>query len=220
MTVEKILLNSSVTLYVNDTIAYNITVHNTGDCVLGNIAVVEKYDAGELKYIGYYGPGWSVGSDKRTFTYNGNLTVKGNLTFTIYFKALTNGTIVNNVTAKSNVTNETPGNNTTYVNPICDLVISKTVNVSSIYVGDNVEWTVAVVNVGPSVAKDVFVKDVLPEGVVIISSHVDVGKFNESTRIWEIGDLKVNDPVSLVLVTQILIEGNITNIVTVNTTTN
>ena len=220
MTVQKISLNSTVTLYVNDTIAYNITVTNTGDCVLGDITVVEKYDASELEYVGYSGAGWSVGDDKRTFTYNGDLAVKGNLTFTIYFKALTTGTIVNNVTAKSNVTNETPGNNTTDVKPICDVQISKLVNASSVLVGESVEWTVTVVNVGPSVAEDVVVRDTLPEGVKIISSHVDVGKFDEDTRIWEIGNLDVNKPVSLVLVTKIEIDGNITNVVHVSTTTN
>jgi len=220
MTVQKISLNSTVTVYVNDTIAFNITVTNTGDCVLGDITVVEKYDASELEYVGYSGEGWSVGSDNRTFTYDGDLKVKGNLTFTVYFKALTNGTIVNNVTAKSNVTNETPGNNTTDVKPICDVQISKLVNASSILVGESVEWTVTVVNVGPSVADDVVVRDTLPEGVKIISSHVDVGEFNEDTRIWEIGNLDVNKPVSLVLVTKIEIDGNITNVVHVSTTTN
>ena len=66
---------------------------------------------------------------------------------------------------------------------------------------------------------DVEVKDTLPEGVVIISSHPSVGKFNEDTRIWKIGELKANDPVFLILITQVLREGNITNIVSVNTTT-
>ena len=37
--------------------------------------------------------------------------------------------------------------------------------------------------------------------------------------VWEIGNLDVNNTVSLVLVTKVVVEGNITNVVIVNTST-
>ena len=52
------------------------------------------------------------------FVYQGVLGVGEDSVFTVWFKALTNGTLVNNVTARSNVTDDTPGNNTTFMSAV------------------------------------------------------------------------------------------------------
>ena len=51
---------------------------------------------------------WSS-EDNKTFVYGKDLARGANATFTVYFKALINGTLVNNVTARSNLTNDTNG---------------------------------------------------------------------------------------------------------------
>ncbi|MBP3791848.1 MAG: Cna B-type domain-containing protein, partial [Methanobrevibacter sp.] len=125
----------------------------------------------------------------------------------------------------SNYTSEiTQVSNGTFViknthNPICDLVISKYVNATKVFVNDTVEWNITLVNKGPSHAVGVVVNDTLPDGLKIVSSSVTAGRFDEKTRIWKIDALDVNHPVFLILVTQVVTNGTFTNVVVVNSTT-
>ena len=73
------------------------------------------------------------------------------------------------------------------------------------------------VNHGPSAAKDVKVYDILPDGLKLVKVNPSVGTY--ANGIWTIGDLSVNDAVSLELTTQAEKLGIITNIAVVNTTT-
>ena len=221
-----LIINKTVNasrVYVNDTVEWTITVINVGPSTAENVKVKDTLPEGAV-IVGYDDS--SAGrfyNETRTWEI-GELKVNEPVSLVLVTKMFTEGNktnivVVNTTTTESNYTNN-KANNTTVVDPICDLIINKTVNASSVYVGDSVEWTITVVNVGPSTAEDVKVKDILPEGVII--TKIDdsaAGRFDNGTRTWEIGELKVNEPVSLVLVTKVLTEGNITNIVVVNTTT-
>ena len=134
MTVVKVSLNITDFVVINGTVAFNITVTNTGDCVLGNITVAEVFSDEEFEFIRFVGPGWSS-DDNKLFKYANDLEVNGNVTFTIFFKALTNGTLVNNVTARSNVTNDTNDtDNVTVYSP------NMTVVKVSLNITDFVHW--------------------------------------------------------------------------------
>ena len=67
--VDKIYLNTTDFIKVNDTVAFNITVNNTGDKPLVNITLHEIYNSDELEYICH--------SDNTTW-------IKNNNTFTYY----------------------------------------------------------------------------------------------------------------------------------------
>ena len=145
------------------------------------------------------------------------------VTLKLVTKALTLGNktnivVVNTTTNETNKTNN-EANNTTAVNPACDLAISKTVNATSVYINELVEWNITVTNIGLVPAMDVVVKDNLPQGLKVINATPSVGKFDMKTGIWSIGEVKNNTSVFLVLVTQVLSDGQKTNIVVVNTTT-
>uniref|UniRef100_UPI0025EEFD68 Cna B-type domain-containing protein n=1 Tax=uncultured Methanobrevibacter sp. TaxID=253161 RepID=UPI0025EEFD68 len=51
MTVEKVSLNGTDFVVINDTVAFNITVVNTGDCDLHNVTVTDVYSGSELVYV-------------------------------------------------------------------------------------------------------------------------------------------------------------------------
>ena len=99
------------------------------------------------------------------------------------------------------------------------MAITKAVNCTKCYVSDLVEWNITVVNLGPHNATNVIVKDILPKGMKLINYRVSVGNFNEVIGEWSIGTLEKDTPVSLVLVTEVLVDGTFINIATVNTTT-
>ena len=67
--IDKTYLNTTDFITVNDTVAFNITVNNTGDKPLVNITIKEIYNSTELEYIGH--------SDNKTW-------IKNNDTFTFY----------------------------------------------------------------------------------------------------------------------------------------
>ena len=219
MTVQKVTIDQEV--YVGNTSRFTIVVENTGDCVLDKVYVVDTdYDHSGLAYRKYENGSrnWNYDDDGK-WTLIGTLAVGEKANFTVWFEVLTNGTFVNNVTAGSNLTNETNGTNNTTGKPICDLGIIKIVNTSNCNIGDLVEWNITIINHGPSAASDVIVKDVLPKGLELVDYKVDVGNFTKGINEWSVGTLEKDTPVSLILVTKVLIDGTFLNIATVNTTT-
>ncbi|WP_405266951.1 Cna B-type domain-containing protein, partial [Methanobrevibacter sp.] len=215
MTVEKISLNKTVLR--GDNTEFIIVVTNTGNCNLTNVKVTEIFNDNELRYINH--------TNKESWTKSGNvfnyihaLEPNASANFTITFKTLVNGTLINKVNASSNETDNKTGNNTTDVKPVCDLEITKLVNASEVFVNDMVEWSIIVKNNGPNTAENVIVRDTLPDNVEF--SVPENCKVEGNTLIWNIGEVRPNESVSLVIVTKLLAEGQFDNFVSVNTTTN
>ena len=94
------------------------------------------------------------------------------------------------------------------VNPIADLDIIKLVNVSDANYLDLVEWTLIVTNHGPNDASNVFVSDIVPEGLAIVDVFGD-GFYSDS--IWDIGDLANGESRQLTIVCKIHATGRFTN---------
>ena len=215
MTVEKITVNRTVT--IGENVVFTIVVTNTGDCNLTDVFVEEKEHEG-LEFVGYSDvEGKWTTKDNKIFYLEGKLSKVAS--FNITFKTTKLGNLTNVVVAGSNKTENKTTNNNTTVNPICDVVITKKVNASSIFVNETVEWTIVVVNKGLSVAENVIVNDTLPKGVIIIGELPNGGKQVGDNIIWELGNLDMNEPVTLKFVTKITVEGNNTNLVSVNSTT-
>ncbi|MBR6993452.1 MAG: DUF11 domain-containing protein, partial [Methanobrevibacter sp.] len=215
MTVEKISLNKTV-LIGNNT-EFIIVVTNTGDCNLTNVKVTEIYDDKELRYIKHTNEeSWTKSGN--VFNYKGVLAPNESVNFTITFKTLVNGTLINKVNASSNETDNKTGNNTTDVKPVCDLEISKLVNTSNVFVNDMVEWSIIVKNYGPNTAENVIVRDILPDNIEFVVPKDCEIKGND--LIWNIGKLGPNESKTLKLITKLLAEGQFDNFVSVNTTTN
>ena len=113
----------------------------------------------------------------------GNLDPKstpstGRATMTYRITATEGMDIDNVAVARSDTPDPQPGNNTVTVpltfTAVADLSIVKTAPASR-DAGTNLTWTINVGNTGPSTAKNVVVKDVLPPGVDYISATVTTG---------------------------------------------
>ena len=200
-----------------DVITWTVTVTNNGPDVAVNVKVTDKLPAGLIFQgsDGDYNPAtglWIVGDLANGESRSLVITTLVNIT---------NKTIENVANATSDTPgNNTPGNNTTNVGPIADLAIVKFTYDSPTTYDDVVEWTIHVTNNGPDVAKDVYVKDVLPKGVLYYSHVNDVGLYDPNKGIWHIGDMKNGDFHYLSIITTVkIIEGNITNVAVVNSST-
>jgi uncharacterized repeat protein (TIGR01451 family) len=205
---------------VGENVTFVIVVTNTGDCNLTDVVVYEIYKVTEYELVKFIDDTHKWTNSSNVFTYNGNLTPGSSANFTLVFKTLVNGTLINMVNATSNQTGNKTANNNTTVGEVCDLVVVKEVNATSIFVNETVEWTITVKNNGPNTAKNVIVNDTLPDGVIVIGELPRGGKQTGNNIVWELGDLAANaDPIVLKFITRITVEGNNTNFVVVNTTT-
>jgi uncharacterized repeat protein (TIGR01451 family) len=71
---------------------------------------------------------------------------------------------------------------------IADLAITKTVDEYRPNVGDLVQFTIELRNLGPSTATNVVVSDILPSGLEFVSAN-PAAAYDEATGLWTIGSL-------------------------------
>ena len=203
-----------------DSVTWTITLTNYGNYTAKNVIVIDSIPSGLI----FVSASPTSGSYQFGVWTIDELKVNETATLTIITKVsetkeanLTNIVVVylNDTNPYNNIANDT-----ITVHPICDVEISKIANVSDVYSGDSVTWTIAVVNHGPSWANDVVVNDVLPEGLELTSYEASVGTF--ANGVWTIGNLESSKSVTLTLVTKIKATTavNITNSVNVTTTSN
>jgi uncharacterized repeat protein (TIGR01451 family)/LPXTG-motif cell wall-anchored protein len=55
--------------------------------------------------------------------------------------------------------------------------------------GDNVTFLVTVDNLGPDIAEDVFLSDLLPAGLTFVSAQPSLGSYDAVTGVWSVGDM-------------------------------
>ena len=206
-------LVSQATSRANDIITWTIIVKNNGPDTAVNAVVSDKLPSGVV-YV----------SDDSNGAYNHNTGVwkLGNLakgkSKVLHIKTKVIGTN-RTITNFANVTSDTPDpdesnnkdNNTTKVGPVADLMIIKDVNKDTVKVGDKVEFTIVVRNLGPDTAVNTRAYDVLPDGLKLISFKVSRGTYDPVTGIWNIGDMAKGDSATLSIVAKALVVGEIVN---------
>ncbi|WP_407409737.1 CARDB domain-containing protein, partial [Methanobrevibacter sp.] len=206
---------SNVSAHKGDSISWTITVTNNGPDAAVNVVVNDVIPAG-LIYNGvisvddgsFDGEVWAVDeiASGDTLVLVINTTVD-----------TTNVTIPNvvNVTSDTYDPNETNNNasNSTYVPPEADLKIIKLVSNASAHKGDNITWTIVVINHGPDTAVNVRVNETIPDGLVLVT---EFGKDVYDGSVWYAGDIASGENATLTFVTQISTTNvNITNVVNV-----
>ncbi|SKB49923.1 conserved repeat domain-containing protein, partial [Sphingobacterium nematocida] len=87
------------------------------------------------------------------------------------------------------------------VAPRSDLEVTKSINNNTPAIGDNVTFTVSVVNNGPDAAANVNVTDKLPSGYTYLSSTPSQGSYDPITGVWTIGNLSNGAPAVTLTVT-------------------
>ena len=137
---------------------------------------------------------------------------------TIKARAIRDGSItidgiVSSQQKDSNITNNY-AELTLNVHSLVDLKVKVTSNDTNPFVGDEIEYTITVVNNGPSNGTGIIVNDKLPEGVTYISDNGG-GRYDPNTGVWTIDSLKDNESKTLIIKVKVNKAGEITNIVNV-----
>lgn len=87
--------------------------------------------------------------------------------------------------------------------PEADLSIIKTVSNPAPQNGEQIQYTIVLNNAGPGAAENIRISDVLPAGVVYVSSAPTVGSFDTDTDLWTVPVLAANASATLVITARV-----------------
>jgi uncharacterized repeat protein (TIGR01451 family) len=176
---------------VGNNITYTITVTNNGPSDAQSLSLSDAVPANTTLVSITTPAGWTRtdavpagGTGTLTFT-RPTLAASASSMFTVVVNVTAgtaNGTTITNTANVSSTTADpTPGNNsataTTQVQSNADLAISKSrsPNTTSIDAGDNVTYTIQVINNGPAAATSVSFSDSVPSGLEVVSQTNPAG---------------------------------------------
>ena len=200
---------SNATPNVGSNITFTITATNNGPSAATAVTVNDVLPSGYTFVSAtpsagtWTAPNWAVG----------NLANNGSATLSIVATVKASGSYANTATISGGQTDPTPGNNSSTSTPVpvanADLVVVKSVNNASPNVGENVTFTIAASNNGPSAATSVVVNDVLSSGYTFVSATPSTGTW--SAPNWTIGNLTSGGSASLSIVATVKSSGNYAN---------
>ncbi|HRK73397.1 MAG TPA: DUF11 domain-containing protein, partial [Rhodothermales bacterium] len=211
---------NNATPVVGENVAFTVTVQNKGPQNATNVQVSDFLPNG-MEYVSSSSSvgGYNAATGSWVI---GNLAVNQSVALQIVAKANATGTNCAEVSRASEMdVDSQPGNNSTNedddecrtitVQPRIDLELTKVVDNSIPKVGENITFTIRVVNRGPSNATGVAIKDLLPTGLTYVSNTPSVGTYVPATGVWAIGNMPVNAVENLLITAKVVAAGQIVN---------
>jgi len=210
-------IDSPDPVYAGENLTYTIDITNSGPSTASNVTMIDVLPAG-VTYV-------SASSTKGTCSHSGGqviciidtMDVSESATVTIIVTPTTPGSISNSVMVYGSENDPDISNNTaaqdTTVQASADLAVTKTGSADPVYVGNNLTYTVAVSNIGPSPATGVTMTDTLPAGVTYVSASSTKGTCSHSGDqvTCTIGPMAVNESATVTIIVTPTTPGIITN---------
>ncbi|MCL6267061.1 PKD domain-containing protein [Flagellimonas myxillae] len=207
---------------VNTNVVFTLTVSNSGPSDANNIVVTDLLPSG-YTYVsddsgGTYVDGtgiWTVGALANGGSSTLNITATVNPTGDF--------TNVAEITAADQPDIDSTPNNGLLAeddqdaagispNPLVDISVTKTADDLTPNVGDQIVFTVSVLNDGPNDATNVVVTDFLASGYEFVSAAPSTGVYEPLNGSWTIGNLANGGSETIVITANVLANGDYTNI--------
>ncbi len=179
----------------NSVLSYTVSVRNTGNTTLSNVAVRDIAVNGNLTNVTYSldGIAYQAWPSAGSITLPGVLNAGESRNLSLRGTAPASGIVLNTAYASATGVAEVASNTvsttvTAQQNPGFDVAVSKTVDKATPNAGEMVTYTITVRNVGAGTATNVVVNDKLPTGL----SYLPFGssaEYNAATGTWNVGTL-------------------------------
>jgi uncharacterized repeat protein (TIGR01451 family) len=186
---DLIVFKSGATnVYAGSNLTYTITLTNAGLSSATNAILTDTLPTGAT-FVSASGGG-SHSSGVVTWPTLAVFTNAATTNVTVTIIAPGNGPLTNYASATSSTTDTNSANNNgsatasrviTTVTPIADLVVAKSGS-DGMLAGNNLTYTIAVTNLGPSIASNVVVSDLLPTNTTFVSASG--GGTNGNGTVW------------------------------------
>ncbi|NIG56427.1 gliding motility-associated C-terminal domain-containing protein [Chitinophaga sp. Cy-1792] len=214
----QVTITPNGTQEVGNNISFDVVVKNNGpspattvrlDNVLlpAGYTFVSKSQAGYNSSLGTWDIGDLAAGNSVTLTLVGTLLPNAaSYDLNAHVSGLEDEVTLTNNTASTSMA----------VKQVADLAITKTVDNSAPEVGQTVNFTITVNNIGPSAASNVVVTETSPNGYIFNTITPSVGTYSNGT--WTIGTLAKGASVTLKINATVLPNGTYTNTASVTTT--
>lgn len=152
---------------------YQIVVRNAGPSTAHDVVIIDQLPEG-LSIVSVQAPGTCFREGLKVTCELGTLAPSSSNTATIDVLVRVDGatSLTNRVDVKSSTPDPDKDNNsaliTTDVKSVADVSIVKTAGREQVHVGEGVTYTLTASNAGPSVATDVVITDVIPDGMQLV----------------------------------------------------
>jgi uncharacterized repeat protein (TIGR01451 family) len=199
---------------IGDTVTLRITAVNQGPNVATGVQVTDRLPSG-LGFVssvvsqGAYNAttgGWDVG----------DLAVGTSATLDLTATIRSPGSIANLAikTAQTEIDPDTTNDSSSVTSdaaPAADLAVSMRVDRGAPAVGQNVTFTVRVINRGPNATNGASVTDLLAPGLTFVSASPSQGTYDAATGLWTVGALAPLAEAMLTMVAQVSQAGALVN---------
>jgi len=164
---------------VGATLTYTATVENLGPSPATRVLLVDVLPT-TLAYVSASSSQGTVDFQAGVLTANLELLPVGaSATVTLVATPLALGELTHSVAVNANEIDLKPGNNaataTVRVLPVADLALAKTADRPTAVVGQPLEYTLSVTNLGPDLAEGVVLQDPLPAGLTVLALAASQG---------------------------------------------
>ena len=205
---------------VGQPVTFNLVLSNTGATTATGIQVRDQLPTG-VSYLSSNASSGTFNSTTSIWSVN-SLAPGASTTLTVVGLVNAYGPLTGNaeiIAAGQTDIDSTPNNNNpneddqesvTIEDPRVDVSLNISAAPLSVAVGQNVTYTIAVSNTGPSDATGLNVGSPLPFGFAIDSVTASVGSYNAGTGVWSIGSLAAGGNAQLLLVAKPTSPGNAT----------
>jgi uncharacterized repeat protein (TIGR01451 family) len=207
---------------IDDALRYVIKVLNDGPQEAADVMVTDTLPA-ETVYEDATTTAGSCSERREIVTCDLDTLAAGDsVTITFETTAVGTGTATNRAWVGASVQDPDTENNfdiarTTIRGPQADLTISKLDQADPVNVGQNIVYTIDVLNLGPEEADGVIVTDAIPAGTTFVSATVSPGSCSESGGVvtCDVGRLPSGVGTTITLTLQANQAGQVTNTATV-----
>jgi uncharacterized repeat protein (TIGR01451 family) len=209
---------SDATPNVGDNVTFTVTLDNLGPSTATTVAVTDVLPAG-LTFVSSTPSQGSYNSGTGVWTV-GTLADSASVTLTLV------ATVVS-PTAQTNIASITSadqfdpdvGNNTASVTVSAersDLAVAKDTSDSTPNVGQTIDFTITMSNLGPDDATGVALTDNLPAGLSFVSSTASQGTYDPGSGIWLVGSVPTSTLPTLTIIATVVSPNAQTNTVTIS----